>query len=105
MPDRILKIHPQAEAEIAEARDWYAARSPDTARRFLTEVDRAMAHICEDPLLSPTYPHGTRGYLLRHYRYLVVYDISETTIRVLALAHTSRKPGYWTKRVRENGGR
>ena len=97
----ILKIHEDAEREIAEARDLYIARSTDAAKRFLIELDRALEHVVANPLLSPTYMHGTRRYLLHDFPYLLVYDTRASVVRIFALAHTSRRPGYWRKRLRD----
>lgn len=61
-----------AEEEIATVRDWYASESRN----------------------------GTRGYLLRTYRYVLVYDTPESGgVRVFAPPHTSRSPGYWKDRL------
>jgi plasmid stabilization system protein ParE len=89
-----------AEQEIATVRDWYASQSKDAARRFLIEVERALKHVVAEPLLAPKYLHGTRGYLLRNYRYVFVYDTPESGgVRIFALSHTSRRPGYWEDRL------
>jgi len=44
-----LIIRPDAEDDIAEARDWYQARSDDRQFEFLDEIDEMLEHICEMP--------------------------------------------------------
>jgi toxin ParE1/3/4 len=44
-----LILAPQAEAEIAEARDWYDARRPGLGADFLVAVRIAFAAIAENP--------------------------------------------------------
>jgi hypothetical protein len=40
---------------------------------------------------------------VKRHPYLVVYAILPDQIVVLAVAHTSRKPGYWRERLAELG--
>jgi plasmid stabilization system protein ParE len=87
---------------IAEARSawrWYARRSPAAAARFQAELDRAVAEIGSTPSRWPQYIMGTRCVRLRRFRYLVVYTESLSLVRVIAVAHGSRKPGYWRRRL------
>jgi plasmid stabilization system protein ParE len=92
-------MHPQAAEEAAAAREWYAARSERAAERFVAELDDAMEHIIDSPNQWPPYLRGTRQYTLRHFPYLVVYQATETTVRIIAVAHGRRKPGYWKSRT------
>ena len=40
-----------------------------------------------------------RRRLLRRFPYVIVYVELVTEIRILALAHASREPGYWRERT------
>jgi len=93
-----LELHPEAVAEAAAAREWYAARSERVAEAFTAELDRAMEQICDQPEAWPSYLHGTRHYSLGCFPYLVIYRVREATIQVVAVAHGRRKPGYWKSR-------
>jgi len=56
-----LIIRPDAEDDIAEARDWYQARSDDRQFEFLDEIDEMLEHICEMPeLYAPEYKRVRR---------------------------------------------
>jgi toxin ParE1/3/4 len=46
---------------------------------------------------SPSYP-GVRTWPLKHFPYTLVYRVKGTVISVIAVAHQSREPGYWTGR-------
>ena len=35
---------------------------------------------------------------MKHFPYSLVYTVSGDEIRILAVAHHSRRPGYWTGR-------
>lgn len=67
MSQRKLEFVVDAVAEIEFAADWYRARSPKSAKRFLQAVDAAIKRITENPELCPPYILGTRRYLLRRF--------------------------------------
>ena len=45
-----LKIRLAAEADVAEAAQWYNPRQHGLGEKFIREVDRAIASILENPL-------------------------------------------------------
>jgi plasmid stabilization system protein ParE len=94
-----LEIHPRAALEAREARRWYARRSVAVANRFISELDHAIAQITAAPQQWSPYLHGTRVYRLRRYPFLVVYESSAVLVRVIAVAHARRRPGYWRRRL------
>jgi len=100
MPSKSVELHEEASAEYDAAFDWYLERSPDAALRFDAEVDRALAEIIQAPQRWAAGPHGTRRFLLRQFPFTLIYqERTSGEIQVLALAHTSRKPGYWKGRL------
>ena len=101
MPTKPVEFHDEASLEYDAAFDWYLERSPDAAVDFDAEVARALADIASAPLRWAAGPHSTRRYLLRRFPYILIYRERERDIQIVAVAHTSRKPGYWKKRLRE----
>lgn len=93
-----IDIHPEAYQELEASRNWYEEQSPGLGGRFLDEVDRAMAAISEYPETWPSYTYGTRRFFLHRFPFAVVYFLDEATVKVIALMHFKRKPGYWKKR-------
>lgn len=57
-----------------------------------------MALLLEHPGLGPICRHGKRRWLLTRFPYSLIYTIAGDEIRVLAVAHYSRRPGYWRGR-------
>ena len=78
---------------------WYLERSPDAALRFDAEVDRALAQIIAAPQRWASGPHSTRRFLLRQFPFTLIYRERASTVQIVAIAHTSRKPGYWKQRL------
>ncbi len=95
---RAVRFHPEADRELADAREWYRARSEVAAQAFSLEIDRAIQRIAEAPL---TYPIGRRGehrFLLNRFPYTILYRLRGEDVFVTAVAHQSRRRGYWRNR-------
>jgi toxin ParE1/3/4 len=100
MPSSLAKLHSEAAAEYDAAFDWYRARSRDAAVKFDFEVERAIAQIVLSPQRWPLGPYGTRRFLLSRFPFLLFYrERGIEGIQIVAVAHTSRKPGYWKRRL------
>jgi toxin ParE1/3/4 len=100
MPTNAAEFHQEATAEYDAAFDWYLERSPDAALRFDAEVDRAFAQIIAAPRRWAAGPFSTRRFLLRQFPSTLIYrERASGDIQIIAVAHTSRKPGYWKQRL------
>ena len=100
MPTDVLEFHDDAGIEYDAAFEWYMERSPDAALRFDSEVDRALERIIESPRRWASGPFSTRRFLLRQFPFILIYrQTNSGSIQIVAVAHTSRKPGYWKTRL------
>jgi len=93
------QFHPAALEEFRAADDWYAARSLDASGDFLSSIAEALRNICSSPRRWPAYLHGTRRFVLQHFPFSVVYLDEQDVVRVVAVAHGKRRPGYWRERL------
>lgn len=93
-----LSVHPEATTEAAKAREWYAERGTGTAEAFMRELDQAIEFIRSKPGACPPHVNGTRRYLLRRFPFSIVFRETDESIQVVAVAHSRRRPGYWTER-------
>jgi len=95
-----LVVHPEAKAESQAAYDWYFERNPGAADRLIQEIRQAYQDILNCPQRYAEYPYGPGQFrLLRSFPYFVIYLEHDDHIGVYAVAHSSRKPGYWTERT------
>ena len=67
-------------------------------------VRRVIRRIQLLPQSAPRWPriesaHEIRRSKVRRHPYLVVYAVLPDQLVVLAIAHTSKKPGYWRERI------
>lgn len=93
------RLHPEAQAEYAAAYRWYQERSPRAATRFESEAERVIGRIVENPDLFPEYDDDHRFALLQRFPYSVVYQVHESRILIVAVAHASRSPGHGQDRA------
>lgn len=98
MPERVVRLFPEAEAEVVASERWYAQRSLKAAEAFLVEVDEALAQIARSPETWPRYRRGTRRFVLRRFPFSVVYRIETDAVYVIAVAHVKQRPEYWRRR-------
>lgn len=94
-----VSIHSDAEAEYEAALAWYLARSARAADGFEAAFERALESIVANPQLYPLYDDRHRFCLLRRYPYSIIYRVDGDQIRVVAVAHSRRLPGYWSGRT------
>ncbi len=91
-------FHPDAIQEAREARLWYQARSDVAAAAFMAELDHAIASITEAPDRWPVLANGRRRFVLQRFPFVIWYRIREHDLRISAIAHARRRPGYWKSR-------
>jgi toxin ParE1/3/4 len=100
MPTDGVEFHEEAGAEYDAAFERYLQRSPDAALKFDAEVNRATAQILMAPKRWAVGSHGTRRFLLRQFPFILVYrELKAGNIQIVAVAHASRKPGFWKRRL------
>ncbi|MBX9787663.1 MAG: type II toxin-antitoxin system RelE/ParE family toxin [Pirellulales bacterium] len=87
-----------AEHDVDDAFNWYFARSTEAASRFLVALRNSIELIAAGPEHWPLYAETTRSCPLRKFPYRVVFVVMSDRVRVVAVTHERRKPGYWNKR-------
>lgn len=85
----------------------YEERREHLGIEFLDAVDATIDHILELPragTLVPRMPEDLpiRRRAVTRFPYHVVYIEAGTNIRILAIAHDHRKPGYWEGRLKRS---
>lgn len=97
-----LRVLSTAEAEASEAACWYDDQSTGLGELFLVEYAAALSAIEQAPLrfglLETDLASRLRRCILRRFPYALIYEVLPEKVVVLAVAHTSRRPGYWRDR-------
>jgi len=90
-----VEIAPAAECDIREAFLWYADRNRLIAEAFRTEVFSVIDLLGTSPLGKAADALDNRRRVLHRFPYTVVYQVTERTVTILAVAHHRRLPNYW----------
>jgi len=94
-----LLITEGAEEDYLASLRWYADRSKRAAEGFEAEFERALEAIAANPDRYPSCDDRHRYYLLKRYPFQVICRRApEDRLLIVAVAHTSRRPGYWLSR-------
>lgn len=96
----IVSLHPLAEAELVEGTSFYAQEGGRTlAEAFVAEFSRSAALLNGHPELGARWQGELRRLPLRRFPYSIVYHAGAGVLHIVALAHHSRRPGYWRRRA------
>ena len=103
-----IRILAEAEAELHDAVLYYEDRCEGLGADLHQSFNEALQTIGRNPLRFPVYEGKAltrefRRALLQTFPYIVVYQVRDEGIVVVAVAHTSREPGYWESRENESG--
>ena len=96
---KIVNVQELAEADLAEARDWYASRSKSAAADLLHEFLHYTQLVSELPAAFPKVHREARKATLKKFPYAIIYVVEDDRVEVIAFAHSSRKPRIWKSRV------
>ncbi|MDB4980189.1 MAG: plasmid stabilization protein [Myxococcales bacterium] len=97
----IVRLGPAAEAELQEAMAWYDARREGLGLLLLLAVSATLERIGRAPRsFTPAGPERRyRRALVGRFPYQLIFELANDEVRVLAVAHLRRQPGYWTGRT------
>lgn len=95
----ILRIIAEAEEDILSGALWYESNDTGLGRRFRDEVFHVLYQISQDPTLWRERDGGYRRVNCPVFPYYVAYVIRNSEIRVVAVAHGHREPGFWRGRL------
>ncbi|MGI8437077.1 MAG: type II toxin-antitoxin system RelE/ParE family toxin [Chthoniobacterales bacterium] len=94
-----LIYHPEAEAELIEAAQFYERRVPTLGTQFLDAATRAIEVVHGGPERGKVIEADVRHYLMPRFPYAIYYRLVPGEIRILAFKHHSRHPDYWRARL------
>jgi mRNA-degrading endonuclease RelE of RelBE toxin-antitoxin system len=93
-----VEFNESADKELVKAHAYYEAQQAGLGTDFVAEISLGLSQIDAKPDLWRMISPGVRRYLVHRFPYSIVYKIYGETIRVIAIAHSHRRPGYWRGR-------
>lgn len=99
-----IRVLAPAARELEEAAAWYEAEQNGLGAGFLNEFERVAELLGEDspplvPVPGRAGKFGAKRILLHRFPFSVVVLIRKDEIVIVAVAHQSRRPGYWVERL------
>ncbi len=99
-----VRFDDEAVEEFDAAAEWYEAQGRNLGVDFVVAVRGALDRVVHNPEAWPRAPGvpqqlNVRRMHLRRFPYSIVFLELAAEIRVLAIAHTSREPGFWRDRL------
>jgi toxin ParE1/3/4 len=94
-----VAFHPEATKELIETARYYEQRAEGVGRRFLQAIEQAEQFLRRSAAVMQSDERGRRRYRVKGFPYQLIYRVvGGERVFVLAVAHTSRRPGYWDSR-------
>ncbi|HRE17484.1 MAG TPA: type II toxin-antitoxin system RelE/ParE family toxin [Rhodocyclaceae bacterium] len=95
-----IRLHPAARWEVRRAFEWYLQEAgAHIASGFLDDFEQTLALLKSHPTLGEPSSNDTRRLIFHRYPYTVVYRLRDKALEIVAIAHHSRQPEYWTSRL------
>jgi len=99
-----LLTEPEASGELEDSAWWFEGQRSGLGQRFFDAVDASVERISRFPQSGALYPQvppdlEIRRVPVKRFPYHVVYLETAEAIRILAVAHDRRRPGYWLSRI------
>ncbi|MBW8782419.1 MAG: type II toxin-antitoxin system RelE/ParE family toxin [Verrucomicrobia bacterium] len=83
----LLLVRPEAEHDIAAARDWYDAVHPKLGDAFLDEIAVTVYPLTEHPEVPRLYYQNFRRILLQRFPYKVFYQVIGQRVVIFRVLH------------------
>jgi plasmid stabilization system protein ParE len=87
-----------AERELNDAAQYYESERAGLGAVFIAEVQRCAEAINAHPDAAPVVRGQVRRRLCHMFPYGLLYSMVGDELRVLAVMHLRRRPGYWAGR-------
>lgn len=95
-----IQIATPASEEFEAAIRWYEQRREGLGAELYDATVALLELISTHPSIGTMRPDPlpTRQLVLQRFPYKIVYRVRAHDLYVVAIAHTSRRPGYWRDR-------
>jgi len=96
------RVHPEAGAEVEATAAWYEAHRPGLGLEFVAAIDHALSLLADNPTQFALWKRNLpwRRCVLTRFPYIAFYRVEGRVVRIMAVAHARRRPGYWISRAR-----
>ncbi len=93
-----IELHPAAGRELTDSATYYESKIPGLGTDFLKEFRQALNLFQKNPEIGVVIEAPYRRVVLNRFPFSIIYRFKGATLRIVAVAHQHRKPGYWRGR-------
>ena len=93
-----IRFHPEAEAELAEARLWFSLQREGLDVALMQRVDQTLSSIIAAPRSYPIVYRNFRRAVLRKFPFAIFCEANKSEIVVFAVYYSRRDPKRLTSR-------
>jgi len=96
-----FEFHPDALDEYQEAAFWYEEQRYRLGVEFTQAVETAVAQVLQHPERYQPAGGDMRIFRMKRFPYYLFcrYNEREQHVRIVAVMHHRRRPGYWSERL------
>lgn len=94
----MIRYHPLFDCDVREAAGWYDRRTEGLGDRFTEAVRDAVNSVIADPERFAVTSVGLRYVRIQHFPYVVLFDLVDGLLVLLAVVHTARSMEKWRER-------
>jgi len=91
----------EAYYDVFDGRKWYESRREGLGDEFLDEIEEYVKVLEQDPQIYQVRKHNWRYCPLKHFPYLIVFEIEQQDVVVYAVFNTYQHPNRLEKRKTE----
>lgn len=88
-----------AERELNDAAAYYELEQSGLGEAFIASVEECAAAVVAHPMANAIVTRDIRRRLCHRFPYALFYRVADAEIRILAVMHLRRRPGYWVGRA------
>lgn len=97
---KLIRFTAEARQEFLSEVAYYSEVEQSLGKRFSTAIEEATARALTFPNAGSLSASNTRCVFTKGFPFSIIFRPEENGIVVFAVAHHTRKPGYWRSRVR-----
>ena len=95
----ILNWYPEAEVDFLCAAKYYGQQDGNLESRFALLVETTTERILLHPPIRPCFYGDCLRIKAEKFPSFIIYRLKGELIQIIAVMHTSRRPGYWKGRL------
>lgn len=87
-----LSVQSEALLDIQMAFEWYETQQSSLGYEFIEEIEHGYKKICDHPFNYSSINERFKRLKINRFPYLVIYEIEDNTIFIIAVRNTRQKP-------------